>query len=83
MIDPGLVIIACRLTIIFHGGHHDERRNDSHGRELHIWVSCPVRAKCYVQFKLLLLRFECMQQRYDGMKLLASTLMNLRAVCGV
>jgi hypothetical protein len=26
---------------------------------------------------------QCMQQRHDGMKLLASTLMNLRAFCGV
>jgi hypothetical protein len=31
----------------------------------------------------LLLRFERMQQRHYGMKLLASTLMNLRAFCGV
>lgn len=47
------------------------------------YISGPVRAKCYAQFKRLLLRFECMQQRHDGMKLLASTLMNLRAFCGV
>jgi hypothetical protein len=82
MIDPGLAIIACRLTVIFHGGHHDERRKDSRGGELHRWVSYPVRAKWYAQFKRLLLRFERMQQRHYGMKLLASTLMNLRAFCG-
>ena len=34
------------------------------------------------QFKRLLLRFECLQQRHYGMKLMAYTLINLRAVCG-
>jgi len=33
-------------------------------------------------FKRLLLRFEHMQQRHFGMKLLAYTLINLRAFCG-
>jgi hypothetical protein len=34
------------------------------------------------KFKRLLLRCERIQQRHYGMKLLASTLMNLRAFCG-
>ncbi len=34
------------------------------------------------KFKRLLLRFERIQQRHYGMKLLAYTLMNLRAFCG-
>jgi transposase len=34
------------------------------------------------QFKRLLLRFEHIQQRHFGMKLLAYTLINLRAFCG-
>jgi transposase len=34
------------------------------------------------KFKRLLLRFEHMQQRYFGMKLLAYTLINLREFCG-
>ncbi len=33
-------------------------------------------------FKRLLLRFEHMQQRHYGMKLMAYTLINLRAFCG-
>jgi len=33
--------------------------------------------------KRLLRRFACIQQRHDGMKLMASTLSNLRAFCGV
>ena len=35
------------------------------------------------KFKRLLLRFERIQQRHYGMKLLAYTLMNLRAFCGI
>jgi transposase len=35
------------------------------------------------KFKRLLLRFECIQQRHYGMKLMAYTLMNLRAFCGI
>ena len=35
------------------------------------------------KFKRLLLRFERIQQRHYGMKLLAYTLINLRAFCGV
>ena len=35
------------------------------------------------KFKRLLIRFECIQQRHDGMKLMAYTLINLRAVCGI
>jgi hypothetical protein len=35
------------------------------------------------KFKRLLLRFERMQQRHYGMKLMAYTLMNLREFCGV
>ena len=35
------------------------------------------------QFKRLLLRFERMQQRHYGMKLMAYTLLNLREFCGV
>ena len=34
------------------------------------------------KFKRLLLRFECIQQRHFGMKLLAYTLINLREFCG-
>jgi hypothetical protein len=34
-------------------------------------------------FKRRLLRFERLQQRHDGMKLLGYTLINLRAFCGV
>jgi transposase len=34
------------------------------------------------KFKRLLLRFERIQQRHDGMKLMAYTLINLRAFCG-
>jgi transposase len=34
-------------------------------------------------FKRLLLRFERIQQRHYGMKLMAYTLINLRAFCGV
>ena len=34
------------------------------------------------KFKRLLLRFERMQQRHYGMKLMAYTLINLRAFCG-
>jgi hypothetical protein len=33
--------------------------------------------------KRLLRRFERLQQRHDGLKLLAYTLINLRAFCGV
>jgi transposase len=33
-------------------------------------------------FKRLLLRFERIQQRHYGMKLMADTLINLRAFCG-
>ena len=33
--------------------------------------------------KRLLLRFERIQQRHYGMKLMASTLINLRAFCGI
>jgi hypothetical protein len=36
-----------------------------------------------VEFKRLLLRFERIQQRHYGMKLMAYTLINLRAVCGI
>jgi hypothetical protein len=32
--------------------------------------------------KRLLLRFERIQQRHDGMKVMAYTLINLRAFCG-
>ena len=35
------------------------------------------------KFKRLLLRFEHIQQRHYGMKLLAYTMINLRAFCGV
>jgi hypothetical protein len=35
------------------------------------------------KFKRLLLRFERLQQRHYGMKLLAYTLINLQAFCGV
>ena len=35
------------------------------------------------KFKRLLLRFEHLQQRHYGMKLMAYTLINLRAFCGV
>jgi IS5 family transposase len=35
------------------------------------------------KFKRLLIRFERIQQRHYGMKLLAYTLINLRAFCGV
>jgi hypothetical protein len=35
------------------------------------------------KFKRLLLRFERIQQRHYGMKLLAYTLINLRAFCGI
>jgi transposase len=35
------------------------------------------------KFKRLLLRFERIQQRHYGMKLMAYTLMNLRAFCGI
>ena len=35
------------------------------------------------KFKRLLLRFERIQQRHYGMKLLAYMLINLRAFCGV
>jgi len=35
------------------------------------------------KFKRLLLRFERIQQRHYGMKLLAYTLINLRGFCGV
>ena len=35
------------------------------------------------KFKQLLLRFERIQQRHYGMKLMAYTLINLRAFCGV
>jgi len=35
------------------------------------------------KFKRLLLRFERIQQRHYGMKLLAYTMINLRAFCGV
>jgi transposase len=34
------------------------------------------------KFKRLLLRFERLQQRHYGMKLMAYTLINLRAFCG-
>lgn len=34
------------------------------------------------KFKRRLLRFECLQQRHYGMKLMAYTLINLRAFCG-
>ena len=35
------------------------------------------------KFKRLLIRFERLQQRHDGMKLMAYTLRNLRAFCGI
>jgi len=35
------------------------------------------------KFKRLLLRFELIQQRHYGMKLLVYTLINLRKFCGV
>jgi len=35
------------------------------------------------KFKRLLLRFERIQQRHYGMKLMAYTLINLRGFCGV
>ena len=35
------------------------------------------------KFKRLLLRFERIQQRHYGMKLMAYTLINLRACCGI
>jgi hypothetical protein len=35
------------------------------------------------KFQRLLLRFEHMQQRHFGMKLMAYTLINLRAFCGI
>jgi hypothetical protein len=35
------------------------------------------------KFKRLLLRFECIQQRHYGMKLLGYTMINLRAFCGI
>ena len=45
----------------------------------HVERICAWEDKC----KRLLLRFEHMQQRHFGMKLMAYTLMNLRAFCGV
>jgi len=35
------------------------------------------------KYKRLLLRFERIQQRHYGMKLMAYTLINLRAFCGI
>ena len=35
------------------------------------------------KFKRLLLRFERLQQRHYGMKLLGYTMINLRAFCGI
>ena len=35
------------------------------------------------KFKRLLIRFERIQQRHYGMKLMAYTLINLRAFCGI
>jgi hypothetical protein len=35
------------------------------------------------KFKRLLIRFECIQQRHYGMKLMAYTLINLRTFCGI
>ena len=41
------------------------------------------REKWLYMSKRLLLRFERIQQRHYGMKLMAYTLINLRAFCGV
>lgn len=49
-----------------------------HGLRMRIERTCAREDKC----KRLLLRFERIQQRHYGMKLLADTMINLRAFCG-
>jgi len=50
---------------------------------IHALRSCVERTFAWEdKFKRLLLRFEYIQQRHYGMKLLAYTLINLRAFCG-
>src|SRR5262245_13467238 len=49
-----------------------------HALRLRVERTCAWEDKC----KRLLLRFERIQQRHYGMKLLAYTLINLRAFCG-
>jgi len=50
-----------------------------HARRMHVERTFAWEDK----FKRLLLRFERIQQRHYGMKLMAYTLINLRAFCGV
>jgi transposase len=49
-----------------------------HALRMHVEQTFAWEAK----FKRLLLRCECIQQRHYGMKLMAYTLINLRAFCG-
>jgi hypothetical protein len=50
-----------------------------HALRAHVERTCAWEDK----FKRLLLRFEYIQQRHFGMKLMAYTLINLRAFCGI
>ena len=51
---------------------------------IHAWRLCVERTFAWEdKFKRLLLRFERIQQRHYGMKLLGYTMINLRAFCGI
>ena len=50
-----------------------------HALRMRVERTCAWEEKC----KRLLLRFARIQQRHDGMKVMAYTLINLRAFCGV
>jgi hypothetical protein len=54
----------------------------SHGRLTMSTIGCRLPA-WEDKFKRLVLRFEPIQQRHYGMKLMAYTLINLRAFCGI
>jgi len=84
-------------TCIFHAGllpnlkeHRRNRKTTKRGRKR--WFNAVIHAlRMRVErtlawednCKRLLLRFERLQQRHYGMKLMAYTLMNLRAFCGI
>jgi len=84
-------------TGIFHAGllpnlteHRRNRKTTKRGRKR--WFNAVIHAlRMRVErtlawednCKRLLLRFERLQQRHYGMKLMAYTLMNLRAFCGI
>ena len=69
VVGPEPVVVSWGLALC-------PRSSASSIRRVMPWCMCPF-------LKRLLLRFERIQQRHYGMKLLAYTLINLRKSCGI